>query len=825
MLLHITQYISSSQTRLRIPAGTQSTQASEMILPELPDLNHIVDSIYMHSPIEVLAHDFATGLFTSHFCETIKESRSLFCSSKSQPTELRQDCRSIIHSDNLLKPKSDWDNELTSDAISEIKRILSAFLPGQEIDVALCKITKTLSEQIWCTRVQWFPMMFVDVVPVLILIKKVILLWTVETDSACVHRIFQEYMELLNGLLAHLCKIEVCDESTACFSFLCDRVLEIGLHAQTSIHSIIVDIIRGQRSSCIIHVTIVSVLDKLVACKDHINQKARTSPLAFVHEIAVLLLERGLSNHDCIEESLVELASKLPDPYFQRFILTGLILRYFAGDSKSAKIFLSKLSKATDPGIAQRAVKFACGEFAFVALQRKSGRVHDTSPSRVPRLLLENVAPTQNHQAVSYEPVDSSVFPLASTDLAPEFIHLVAGLIFRNNKVTLNEEIVDLYPSLNGKPPVLFHLLRFCDWLHSVAPSKAQKTHQMLTDGGHGVLGDFLFKVGDISGLSLIGSGQFGSVYKSIKSGTAIKLVKVPMSEEDRCTFYAALNESLCQHLCSDPTSYCLSLIACGRVHDKDYFYIESPLLSGNLKCFRQQLPRDLIDYRLKLQLVSVFWQILKAVEFMHNKANIVHYDLKLDNILIDTGNFTIETHPFFIPRIAVGDFGEARIVYQDDFCTKNRGTECIKSPEMISIARGLRKDVPRYDRRKVIGTSKGSDIWSLGCLFYELMTGDFLFGESDGDWLSFYYKLTDEKQDLFQGLDPRERLTCDAFVEFIQFCLVRDPSRRPNIKAVVQKFNEMQNKVAQMAPRNIIPCFQCRFPAASCFIDKSAHT
>jgi serine/threonine protein kinase len=172
-----------------------------------------------------------------------------------------------------------------------------------------------------------------------------------------------------------------------------------------------------------------------------------------------------------------------------------------------------------------------------------------------------------------------------------------------------------------------------------------------------------------------------------------------------------------------------------------------------------------------------------------------------------------------------VGDFGEARIVFQDDFCTKNRGTECIKSPEMISIARASRKDVPRYDRRRVIGTGRPSDIWSLGCLFYELMTGDFLFGESDGDWLSFYYKLTDETKDLFEGLDVARKLDCDAFVEFTQFCLVRDPSRRPNIKSVAHKFSEMQAKVAQIAPREIIPCFHCRFPVASSFIEKYAHS
>ena len=38
----------------------------------------------------------------------------------------------------------------------------------------------------------------------------------------------------------------------------------------------------------------------------------------------------------------------------------------------------------------------------------------------------------------------------------------------------------------------------------------------------------------------------------------------------------------------------------------------------------------------------------------------------------------------------------------------------------------GLEGD--RYDRRKKVGTTRSSDIWSLGCLLYEIMTNDFLF-------------------------------------------------------------------------------------------------
>lgn len=49
----------------------------------------------------------------------------------------------------------------------------------------------------------------------------------------------------------------------------------------------------------------------------------------------------------------------------------------------------------------------------------------------------------------------------------------------------------------------------------------------------------------------------------------------------------------------------------------------------------------------------------------------------------------------------------------------KSRGTECIKSPEMLTLALHLKKEADHYDRRKKIGTTRASDIWSLGCLLY----------------------------------------------------------------------------------------------------------
>jgi hypothetical protein len=53
--------------------------------------------------------------------------------------------------------------------------------------------------------------------------------------------------------------------------------------------------------------------------------------------------------------------------------------------------------------------------------------------------------------------------------------------------------------------------------------------------------------------------------------------------------------------------------------------------------------------------------------------------------------------------RITIGDFGECRMFLneKDEFCARNRGTDFIKSPEMLELTVNTRKDTDKYDRRK----------------------------------------------------------------------------------------------------------------------------
>lgn len=103
----------------------------------------------------------------------------------------------------------------------------------------------------------------------------------------------------------------------------------------------------------------------------------------------------------------------------------------------------------------------------------------------------------------------------------------------------------------------------------------------------------------------------------------------------------------------------------------------------------------------------KIAYQILNGVNYLHKKQ-IMHRDLKLENILYDEKKN--------IARIA--DFGLSRQFDYDISCQyTDVGTYPYKPPELIL---GL----THY--------STAFDLWSIGCIFVEIVTGSHLFGEDN---------------------------------------------------------------------------------------------
>jgi len=108
--------------------------------------------------------------------------------------------------------------------------------------------------------------------------------------------------------------------------------------------------------------------------------------------------------------------------------------------------------------------------------------------------------------------------------------------------------------------------------------------------------------------------------------------------------------------------------------------------------------------------------QLLFALHLMA-KCNLVHADLKPDNILINAEK----------TRVKVCDFGSASFAEADCDITPYLVSRFYRAPEIIL---GL-----PYDR--------AIDMWSLGCCLYELYTGKVAFpGRTNNEMLRFFQEM-----------------------------------------------------------------------------------
>ncbi|THV06793.1 kinase-like protein, partial [Dendrothele bispora CBS 962.96] len=134
--------------------------------------------------------------------------------------------------------------------------------------------------------------------------------------------------------------------------------------------------------------------------------------------------------------------------------------------------------------------------------------------------------------------------------------------------------------------------------------------------------------------------------------------------------------------------------------------------------------------------------QIVDALQYMHLKG-VIHRDIKPENLLIDENM-----------RIKITDFGTAKILDHAMEAEKFVGTAQYVAPELVEANE----------------TSHSSDLWALGCIVYQMISGRFAFSG-----LSEYLTLQKVKQMDYtfpEGFDENAK-------DLVQRLLVRDPAQR----------------------------------------------
>ncbi|XP_063689509.1 cyclin-dependent kinase-like 4 isoform X2 [Bolinopsis microptera] len=270
--------------------------------------------------------------------------------------------------------------------------------------------------------------------------------------------------------------------------------------------------------------------------------------------------------------------------------------------------------------------------------------------------------------------------------------------------------------------------------------------------------------------LGKIGEGSYGVVFrcKHKDTGQVVAIKKFLDSEDDPYVKKIAMREIRMLKLLKHGNL--VNLLQVFRRKKKIHLvfeYCHHTLLNELEEC-----PNGLEE----LQIKKIMWQVLQAVNFCHGH-NCIHRDVKPENILVTKSGI-----------VKLCDFGFARLLNGEEEYTDYVATRWYRAPELL-----------------VGDTQYGPpvDVWAVGCVFSELLTGQplwpgktgdvdqiYLIRKTLGDLLPRHLKIYNNSS-YFKGVelkDPEryeslhERMGVDVpkqAMDFLQLCLVMDPNKR----------------------------------------------
>ena len=246
--------------------------------------------------------------------------------------------------------------------------------------------------------------------------------------------------------------------------------------------------------------------------------------------------------------------------------------------------------------------------------------------------------------------------------------------------------------------------------------------------------------------IEYIGKGGFAKVFRvKRKTGGKVVAVKIPL----------AFDESMGRTFLKEVGTWSLlkheNIV---ELYDANVFpvpYLEIEYCESSLNAMNRPLNIE--------EAARLIFEISEGIKYAHSR-NVVHRDLKPKNILIKNG----------IPKIS--DWGLSKIVAESTSTSITSFTPLYAAPEQIS--------------RKFGKPDKRTDIWQLGVIFYELVTGKLPF--SGNDIAEIAFAVVNESPAPPSKLNPKAK----DVESIIMKCLEKDQAKR------YQSVEELQKDLAK---------------------------
>jgi len=255
-----------------------------------------------------------------------------------------------------------------------------------------------------------------------------------------------------------------------------------------------------------------------------------------------------------------------------------------------------------------------------------------------------------------------------------------------------------------------------------------------------------------------IGSGGYGTVYKATSAEHGVVAIK----RIDYQTFDPAGDRELQTVRTLRNHTYTNVVALHAAENEEQYVYIVMELALRSLRADLDASPLVAEDEAL-----SILTEIAMGLVQLHSHGNegIVHRDLKPANVLVTASGYKLSD--FGLSR----DLSEAtgRSTYL------GRGTAEYKSPEQWQIKE----------------STTATDLYALGCIAYELLSGATPFG-------------ADAQRHLSEAAAPIQGLSDPRIATLVRSLLNKDPTARPaSAQAVVDRLQKIRDP--QLAPSAVL--------------------